>query len=1128
MGDTHDVTLGRRLGEFVLLDRLDEGGFGAVYRCEQPLLSREAVVKVLHERARTDEAALARFAREAQLASRLDHPYAAHVYAFGIESDGVVWIAMELVRGITLAERLKARGPIPLDQFVPFFERVCEVVQAAHEQGIVHRDLKPHNIMVIERAGRLVPKLLDFGVAKMRDEVTPLRPPESGPEHDDSVTTPARCDDLTPTGAAPGTPAYMAPELWLGLESGIAADIYALGVIAFECLTGRKPFRASPSETPDAGEVIRRLGCQHCTAEIPTVGGSLPAGLDAVFARALAKDAGERYGSALDFATALRAEADAQLVAQIRTAARAWERRDRPSGLLWRDETLAELERWHRRTSRAGLTSTEIEFVEASRAAGERAATESERRRRRAWRIGAVAAGVAVLGIVGVFQWSARYEARIAQQRAADAAERERAVTVSAEVEQGRAALLHDDLAEAQRHLSEAWAKGERSGGTAFMYARALQPLRAELAKLDGTGRMWSASWSPDGTRIVTTDDHGAQVWDAATYARLSPLPHRDVVYSAVWTGAEVVTACGDGSVRMWDAARGDMVRELRLPGRTPRWYALAVSGSTVAAVDAKGAVAAVWDTSGTLLAEMTPDSRSRPSVAFSADGRWLAVSGGGAAEVYDTTTWQPAATMDDQVRALAWDPTGPRLLTGSTSGTAAIWSMQNESRLPFDLGEAVGTVAYSNDGRHAAIAGDNGAVHVVDTASGRIVSQSNRLRARVVSVTFSVDGRQVAAASTSGELSISDAASGLPVALLEGPQQQLRGAAFSVDGLRVLAASADGAARVWSTGSPYRRWSAERQADACGLVGGVEPDGRYQAVSCEGHPTRVWDTARDELLAELPPVTGAERVPYPVVSARGDRAAIARGSEVEVYELPGGRLIRMVRHRGVATALAFDAAGALVSGSADGAVLVDGSVTLTGDASIDALVALPGGRIAAADASGRVRIAGREIDAGIRARMLRLSPDGRRLLVVAYYSERAEPMVIVDLEHGTTVRLDGPAAYAARWTSAGILSAHADGAARLWDADGALKQTYRGGTRFLADADLSADGSIVVAGGGAGLLRFWDAASGRPLWVVAAHRPYVMGLHFEQSGLDIVTRGTGGEVARWHLPDAQNVISGL
>ncbi len=157
---------GRILGQYRVGERFDVGGHGVVYRCEQRELGRDVVVKVLLARP-GDYAGQERFMREARLAAQLDHPFAAHVYAFGVEDDGVRWIAMELVRGVTLGAYLKARGPMPLAEFVPFFEHIAEVVHAAHARGIVHRDLKPSNVMVIESGGRLFPKLLDFGISKI-------------------------------------------------------------------------------------------------------------------------------------------------------------------------------------------------------------------------------------------------------------------------------------------------------------------------------------------------------------------------------------------------------------------------------------------------------------------------------------------------------------------------------------------------------------------------------------------------------------------------------------------------------------------------------------------------------------------------------------------------------------------------------------------------------------------------------------------------------------------------------------------------------------------------------------------------------------------------------------------------
>ena len=306
--------VGRNLGEFVVREPLSRGGFGTVFRAEQPRLGREAVVKVLHTGLVGSGDSVQRFLREAQLASRLDHPYAAHIYAFGSEPDGVTWIAMEMVRGTPLDALLRAQGPIPLERFVPLLDRICEVVHGAHEQGIIHRDLKPGNVMVLSRSGRLLPKLLDFGIAKIEGDplgVTAESIPAFTPEVEDgsalAVTQVAAADDtlrldgsgrLTEVGATLGSPLYMAPEQWNDAgAAGVPTDLYALGVLSYEALTGRPPF---------TGTTVLELAHAHAGHTPPPLGPGFPPALDAVIARALAKRPGDRFGSALELAAAFR------------------------------------------------------------------------------------------------------------------------------------------------------------------------------------------------------------------------------------------------------------------------------------------------------------------------------------------------------------------------------------------------------------------------------------------------------------------------------------------------------------------------------------------------------------------------------------------------------------------------------------------------------------------------------------------------------------------------------------------------------------------------------------------------------------------------------------------------------
>ncbi|MBK9072792.1 MAG: protein kinase [Myxococcales bacterium] len=344
-GTPNSPMTGRLLGDFVVHQQIGAGGFGAVYLAEQISLGREAVIKIPLARADADSAFAAQFLREAQFASQLDHPYAAHIYAFGVEEDGTLWTAMELVRGTPLNELLKKHGPLPVEKFVPLFDKLCEVVHTAHEQGIIHRDLKPANVMVIARAGRLLPKLLDLGIAKLSgssgaaeggddaaDSPTTAQPPstdtpasvigtQASAAHSDSQRSGAtETISAKPTvgpgltklramtldaSALPvqksdtiGTPAYMAPEQWVPtIPTDARTDVYALGILAYEVLTGRLPFK---------GKNSMELARAHARQAPPPLGGDLPPALDAVIAKALAKRPANRYQTAVELAAAMR------------------------------------------------------------------------------------------------------------------------------------------------------------------------------------------------------------------------------------------------------------------------------------------------------------------------------------------------------------------------------------------------------------------------------------------------------------------------------------------------------------------------------------------------------------------------------------------------------------------------------------------------------------------------------------------------------------------------------------------------------------------------------------------------------------------------------------------------------
>ena len=223
-----DPLIGRTLDDkYRLEERLGIGGMGTVYRARHLLIDRAVAVKVLNQRLVEDEAAKARFRREAKAAGRLQHANAVSVTDFGQTADGHVYIVMELLEGKTLREVLAKDAPLEVARAVSMMLQVSSAVAAAHEAGIIHRDLKPANIFIVQRAD--VPaalKVLDFGIAKLAADSL---------DDDDRQT-------LTQVGAIIGTPRYMSPEQCNGRPLTLASDVYSLGIILYEMLTGTVPF----------------------------------------------------------------------------------------------------------------------------------------------------------------------------------------------------------------------------------------------------------------------------------------------------------------------------------------------------------------------------------------------------------------------------------------------------------------------------------------------------------------------------------------------------------------------------------------------------------------------------------------------------------------------------------------------------------------------------------------------------------------------------------------------------------------------------------------------------------------------------------------------------------------------
>jgi serine/threonine protein kinase len=340
-------------GKYRLRSLLGRGAMGEVWRAEHLALRTPIAIKLIDvgilEAASSGhrEDALVRFEREAMAAAALQSRHVVQVFDHGVDG-ATPYIAMELLEGEALEDRLDRLGRLPHAETVRILGQVCRAIGRAHDQGIVHRDLKPDNVFLVDDEGEEIAKVLDFGVAKVA-----------------ALETGGRA---TAAGSLLGTPSYMSPEQASGnLQVDWRTDLWALGVIAYECVTGHRPF-----EGGHVGELILQI-CVH-PMPVPSAAAPVPPGFDAWFARACARDREERFQSARELIDELAVVLLGERPASLRDS-----RAQGPSA--------PSIEVWPRAS------------VETMSGTGSHAATG----RRRSWLVAAaLAVGVVAIGAVGV------------------------------------------------------------------------------------------------------------------------------------------------------------------------------------------------------------------------------------------------------------------------------------------------------------------------------------------------------------------------------------------------------------------------------------------------------------------------------------------------------------------------------------------------------------------------------------------------------------------------------------------------------------------------------------------------------------------------------------------------------
>jgi YVTN family beta-propeller protein len=272
-----DAVVGSELAGYLIEVLIGRGGMGAVYRAEELALGRKVALKVIAPELAEDSRFRERFLRESRIAASLDHPHIVPIFKAGDE-DGALYLTMRYVEGTDLAKLLRKEGALDPRRAVDLLEQVAEALDAAHEKGLVHRDVKPSNVLIAVAGGKEHCYLADFGLTKRTGSLSGVSAP----------------------GDVVGTLEYVAPEQITGDEVGARADLYSLAGVLYECLTGQPPF-------PRATDVALLWAHVHEEAASPsTVRPELPRALDAVFARALAKEPGRRYETAGQLVAATR------------------------------------------------------------------------------------------------------------------------------------------------------------------------------------------------------------------------------------------------------------------------------------------------------------------------------------------------------------------------------------------------------------------------------------------------------------------------------------------------------------------------------------------------------------------------------------------------------------------------------------------------------------------------------------------------------------------------------------------------------------------------------------------------------------------------------------------------------